>query len=757
MTFRNPFTNIDRIITSLLAIVACAFLYAPRECRAADNDVAFLLDGVSRIAAPGVPGPLSVFGENAFPIIAVPSDGKIREPVAAAARLGRGRVVCFGHTGYLAADAFESGDTGRFMANALRWAANKPYVPSSSLRVATFRVNSAARWVRDHRVSVDELSALNGDLSAYDVICLQASQLRDAKQREAIKAFVSRGGGLIAADLGWGWLQLNPGKNLPNEHPGNQLLADAGIVWCNGYLTKSSDGDFVVDGPPSSLTHAGVALESVVAQKDKPSSTSDDAIRQAVAVVSRAVRSIPDGDVLLLPKLKTLEASYASSLVPSKKQPITWKAPLARLLLTVKLARLRSLPPDEIAAHPAAKLFPGQVEDRVARVQRTIPIDTRIPQWHSTGLYAVPGEVVRVKVPNDAIGKKLLVRIGSHSDRLWEKDRWNRCPEVCSRFSVNDEQVVAASAFGGLIYVEVPRDCSLGRLEIEIDGAVEAPSFVLDETDLDSWQSEIRARKAPWAELAGRKIILTVPSSVVRGLDDPAELMRFWDRVADACAELAARPIERERPERYVVDVQISAGYMHSGYPIMTHDDVAATLVDLKRLMNQGHGGVWGVYHELGHNHQSGDWTFNGAGEVTVNLFTLYVLDRICGTPPRQARDVLGTRRQTLLQKYRDSGSSFDQWKKDPFLALIMYVQLQEAFGWEAFQEVFAEYRDLARDERPRTDEEKRDQWLVRFSRTVGRDLGPFFETWGVPTSPEARRSIANLPQWPGPEEAVGR
>ena len=132
-------------------------------------------------------------------------------------------------------------------------------------------------------------------------------------------------------------------------------------------------------------------------------------------------------------------------------------------------------------------------------------------------------------------------------------------------------------------------------------------------------------------------------------------------------AELATRPIERERPERYVVDVQISAGYMHSGYPIMTHDDVAAALVDLEKLMHQGHGGVWGFYHELGHNHQSRDWTFDGTSEVTVNLFTLYVFDRVCGTPPRETRDVLGARRQTVVQKYRDSGSSFAQWKSDPF------------------------------------------------------------------------------------------
>ena len=61
---------------------------------------------------------------------------------------------------------------------------------------------------------------------------------------------------------------------------------------------------------------------------------------------------------------------------------------------------------------------------------------------------------------------------------------------------------------------------------------------------------------------------------------------------------------------------------------------------------------------------------------------------------------------------------------------------------------MFALYRDLPAAQRPKSDAEKRDQWLVRFSRAVGRNLGPFFQAWGVPTSEKARVSIADLPAW---------
>jgi hypothetical protein len=171
-------------------------------------------------------------------------------------------------------------------------------------------------------------------------------------------------------------------------------------------------------------------------------------------------------------------------------------------------------------------------------------------------------------------------------------------------------------------------------------------------------------------------------------------------------------------------------------------------MVDKAKLVGEGHGGVWGLYHEMGHNHQSGLWTFGGTVEVTVNLFTLYVLDTVCGTPPSKHPRVSGKAREKKIKRYLKGGPDFDQWKRDPFLALMMYVQLQEAFGWDAFKKVFAEYRRLPGGERPRSDAAKRDQWLIRFSRIVGRDLGPFFQAWGVPTSEKARAAVADLPDW---------
>ena len=318
------------------------------------------------------------------------------------------------------------------------------------------------------------------------------------------------------------------------------------------------------------------------------------------------------------------------------------------------------------------------------------------------------------------------MQIGCHSDRLWGKDAWRRAPEIVHRVPLKTTRTQIASGFGGLVYLVVPRNCRVESFEATVSGAVESPRFKLGETDDAAWRKQLRFARGPWAELEGAKVIITVPSAACRNLKNPTELMRFWDDVLDACADLATWPRERERPERIVVDEQISAGYMHSGHPVMMHMDVAEVLVDLERIKTNGHGGVWGFFHELGHNHQSGDWTFDGTGEVTVNLFTMYVYDTLLGGFPKDRRlDSPSWRKQ--VDTYFREGASFENWKQRPFLALVMYMQLQEAFGWDAYKRVFAEYRDLPKEERPKDDAEKRDRWMIRFSKTVGKNLGPFF------------------------------
>jgi hypothetical protein len=151
-------------------------------------------------------------------------------------------------------------------------------------------------------------------------------------------------------------------------------------------------------------------------------------------------------------------------------------------------------------------------------------------------------------------------------------------------------------------------------------------------------------------------------------------------------------------------------------------------------------------------NVQNSAWVFDGVLESSADLFPLYVQEKLCNIPvalnPRGSREY----RDEWMHKYNFKHPDFALWKRYSEYSQTFYVQLQQAFGWGAFQAVFAQYGKLARDQQPRTDEDKRDEWMVRFSRQVGRNLGPFFAAWGVPTSERAQSSIADLPTWM-PEE----
>ena len=467
-------------------------------------------------------------------------------------------------------------------------------------------------------------------------------------------------------------------------------------------------------------------------------------LSQATHTATRAMPYLHSSDTLLLPRMEKLLQKYGAQSTPSAKTPITTKDGLKRVLLAYQLGKINRLPPDQVKPHPAADTFPGKVPTHAQRVSQSIKIDTTIHDWHSTGLYAAAGEVITLSIPSSAANQGLVVRIGAHKDRLWGKDSWRRVPEITRTWSLQGATTKVASAFGGLIYIVVPKNSKLGTVKVSISNAVQAPLFVMGQTKVTDWNQTLRQHPAPWAELANSKIIFTVPSAAIRTLNDPKKLMEHWDKVMDAAADLATIPHARARPERVVMDEQISAGYMHAGYPIMTHLDVQTTLPNTSHITQKG---GWGIYHEIGHNHQSRYWTFGGTTEVTVNLFTLYIFEFVHNN--KMPRDnIYGTKRDDQIKSYIKNGAKFSEWQSQPFLALIMYMQLQEEFGWKSFKKVFAEYRSAPTHQLPTTDADERDQWMVRFSKAVGKNLGPFFKAWGVPTSTTAQQSINHLPTW---------
>lgn len=716
---------------------------SPSSAPAVADVRAELVRDVASIRTNGNPGSIAVWGEDAFVVVEGDGGSGTRVPLIAAAPLAKGRVVLFGH-GYLSKGVLEDAPTRTLVERCIEWAARERKDAPRRLLVwdlglagvldgSRFLCTPAEKDFRAQLADVDAVIATRSDFSEEEI--------------EALRAFVRRGGALLSGSPGWGWMQVSGRELLTNEI--NRIVAEAGIAFADGMCGPGADQRFATSAPRE-LAHAGRAFAALTGTR----ALEKNARRQALDVLMEALRVLPKDDRILRPKLAELARDPKASRVPSPEHPIEPDDLKNRVALAFQAVELRNTPVESVVAHPSAAAFPGSVPAGASRVRRALEIDLAVPRWHATGLYAAPGDQVTVELPETALALGLEARIGVHTDAIWDKP-WPRMPEISRAWKLDHARTTIASPFGGLIEIVVPngrraktpRDGG-GRVSLAIDGAVEAPLFVLGETTNGAWKSELRARPAPWAELATSKVVLAVPSSAIRELDDPRALMEWWDRILDTFADFAAIPRERKSAERYVPDVMISAGYMHSGYPIMTFLDAVPDMTSLERMKR----GPWGLLHELGHNHQESEWTFEGTGEVTNNVFVLHALDVLCQrTDWVEGHDALKDR-AAKFASYSKAGAKYETWCDDPFLALTMYVELREAFGWEPFTRVFAEYRKLGDDARPRSEQEKRDQWCTRFSRAVGRDLGPFFERWGVPVSAKARESLRDLPAWRGPD-----
>ena len=542
------------------------------------------------------------------------------------------------------------------------------------------------------------------------------------------------------ADAGWVWetYDRQPGEKLNRDFAGNQIASQAGILWATGYAKSPPTKQFSVSADVPESAHVRTALDHLKWQPEKPKPGPD--LKQAVSVIEQTLAMLPVDDERLIPDVEELLNERLGKLViPTRQIPVREQDVFARLQVALETRKGLNRPLDQLKPHPYAAAFPGLPPKAAKATQKTIPIDTSTLRWHSTGLFAPAGSVIRVTVPQQAVRKRLHVRIGAHKDTLWHKDRWNRAPEITREFPITERVTEAGSGFGGLVYIVVPKDCKLGTIEVKIDGAVTAPLYIHGETTLTEWRKSRRA-PGPWAELASKKFIITVPSAAIRRLNRPDEVMEFWDLVLDACADLATIPHERPYPERFVTDAQISAGYMHAGYPIMAPiQPLAKEILDVETLKQKGN---WGVYHEIGHNHQQREWTWDGLGEVTVNLFSMYVYDTI-NPGAKQHNMVQPIKLVEMSREFESKGKLEGPWPQ-----LMPYIQLKKAFGWEPYKKVFAEYRALPESEKPKSLQARKDEWLIRFSRAVNKDLGPFYDYWKIGVSDAAKLKVQDLPKW---------
>ncbi|MEE9913722.1 MAG: M60 family metallopeptidase [Deltaproteobacteria bacterium] len=735
-------------------IAACMFfipfsIFAQSEFAQQDAIISRLTGGIQKLRIDGAPGLINVFGDKAFTIV---TDGAGRS-LMAGATYGKGKVVVLTHGDWVAEKHMATADNNRLMGNIFMWAARDP----QRMKVFSREMNLKYKFTDIPHLQFQNMYAFPDDLRAYDLILIDftANSRPENFNDQTIaklKKFVADGGGIICFALGWVYNYYGEGregKSLEKDFIGNIFLKDFGLAFNGDFTVK----EFQLSQSAGNQNHPLRLLDRVAQIIETRAPMPYDDVDKILAAIQSNKGKFPYNE-----KYLSRFEGYYDSFGP--KRDISPKNPILRMdvpfVLTVAMLNslYQSAPHNRVGKMKDADIFPGMVGAGAAEIERNIPLDMSKIRWQSTGLYAPAGRIVAFTV---GAGEKntVMVRIGAHSDSLIPFDdkyrkQFNRGPDISMTKVLDGGETLLTSPYGGLIYLEKTGKPENRIINVRINGAVQAPYFKLGETRPAEWKERIRYFAAPWGELAGDRIIITFSSDIIKRIDDPEKLMRYWDKAASYYHELQQEP-PKNYAERFVHDVQPKLGWLHAGYPIVVNQQVSrytAGLDPLDKGKNNDifHAASWGHLHELGHNCQKPEWTFDGATEVTVNLFTLYVIERMDGTAP--VENQWHKDGWPKLKRYIANGAPFEEWKKDPQLALETYILLQKDFGWDAFKKVFAAYQKLTPAEKPKNDQEKRDLWVTMFSNTVKRDLGPYYTRIGMPVSAGTLMQIKKYPVW---------
>jgi hypothetical protein len=153
--------------------------------------------------------------------------------------------------------------------------------------------------------------------------------------------------------------------------------------------------------------------------------------------------------------------------------------------------------------------------------------------------------------------------------------------------------------------------------------------------------------------------------------------------------------------------------------------------------------------------------------EVTVNLFTLWTMQAHVGRPlvdgfARWKKEAPAAT-AAILDRFSGGGISYAAWCKDPVLALHAFASLAHRFGWVMVRDTMAALlaevgsgaaaprstgADGAPEHLPLPPAQQRvlDGWVTAASRVSGRNLGPYFVSWGLQASSAALRAVQGLP-----------
>ncbi|MEM1221875.1 MAG: M60 family peptidase N-terminal accessory domain-containing protein [Verrucomicrobiota bacterium] len=423
----------------------------------------------------------------------------------------------------------------------------------------------------------------------------------------------------------------------------------------------------------------------------------------------------------------------------------------------------------------AHEAFPGPVADAAERLddavvtvdgtyvadpgynKKVLVADYGAFARRGTGLYAPPGEVVTVEVPNELVGIGAQVVVGTHTHDVSNKmDKLRRFPRIFKEFPIEANQTSVVNPFGGVLYITIPEGSEFGPIEVIFSGAVKFAYFPMNETnvgDLPDFQSRVASGEVLWAEVETENFMFTGPTEFFKR-DDIVETLEMWDRMWEAYQLYNGRPYPLHKAEHLAIDKMTKFGTLAGGYPMISQRATAPFIPESDRdlginMMNvlDFEGAIQDskvtYWHEM--SHHTGLPTLGNEQECIVGLAYVAVFNAGWGMEIDDAMQFSERQRRTrsqalvdwiVMDNFLNNAEMTSEERQYQQRGWAKYVDIAMLFGWDGLGAVNKVFYDQWTDiggqiNDPEINVITDSELILASCQALNANVAPLYHFWG--------------------------
>ncbi|OJG51455.1 hypothetical protein RV06_GL001636 [Enterococcus haemoperoxidus] len=374
--------------------------------------------------------------------------------------------------------------------------------------------------------------------------------------------------------------------------------------------------------------------------------------------------------------------------------------------------------------------------------------------FEPTGIFVKKGEQLSITLNK---GSETEIVIGQYGSYSYLNN--NQEVDFYRYFLQPGENKIISKNGDGMVYFVNHSESELSNISVE--GGSQVPMYVLGKTTKEQWEKQWKDNsEAPFVEFVGNYVFATYQADLARGKEvkEIDTMLESWDQVYIWQNEVMGLLEENTGlSKKYSNRVHITTPDKGGGYAYATNGRLGFQKeTNAAEDLLRDHS-TWALWHEMGHTYQNPYYQFYNTGEVTVNIPALYIQKKM-GLPDRWQQEPYKIEeiRNYLNNQDPNKTIDFPHENNDTglWIRLAMFDQLARGFGDNFYPRLNQEYRVLTQSNQinPKTEEEKKQYFMVISSSVVNRNLFEFFDKWGMKPTKE---TLEKMKKYPPLEKAI--